>query len=530
VAASDDVEIGISAGCSPEVAVPGERLHLFVRVSVKATPMFDVIGEDGVPIIFQEIMKESGSDPLDFESIIEVDERFVPGEFTIAISIGAIFAKAVLYFEVIEQVVVERMDLFNQALNRRSQSAMAWAENRKSEVVDLLAETATLYERAGAPQAQASVLSDLGSLFASRGEARRAIDAFELAVRLFRSVGDSKAVAMCYEDLAKVYAEIGERRSDLYPVTVGIGVYPDSMVLPVGVKAGFFESVGLDVKVRYLGWQRQIFDMLVSRDVAVILANKSVTESRNRSGRYFHYYTDLNIYFGFAIMVHRWGSFKSYRDMRESGNGARDNDEIVRAVLQQLKGAKVIASRETDHASALVRCAELAGLRADVDYEIIGNLDPYDGLALFLSQTGRGNMKMAYVGGISQRLMALRAGKMELIAQDQVNLGLSERNGLVTLATNPPVNSEIVARLEHGWFRTVEAIDHERENRNYSEQKLLSELVASFNAHVPLKDSRGHLTLDDVALFWDKWEKIPASEEEASKVASVVELTTRRRR
>jgi len=287
-------------------------------------------------------------------------------------------------------------------------------------------------------------------------------------------------------------------------VVVGIGPFHDAMIMYVGIEAGFFNKVGLSVKPITLEWQNVFSDLLAHR-ADIVIGNKEMCEMKNKmqGGPYFQYHQDIHFYDGFAIMIRPKPGLKTFLELRNK-NRESDEKKLQIRTLQQLKGLKIIASKETDHSENLIDCARLAGLIVNKDFNLIGNYTEYEGLEKFLN--GEAD---AYVGGISQRLIARRHGMKELIAQDETNLNLTQQNGFITaIASSFP--KEVMDRLVFAWFETIQEIG--KDPKKYS-----ARITHFLKTSITIPSSKLDFIDDDFTLIWDNWEKFPENVKEARK-------------
>jgi hypothetical protein len=296
------------------------------------------------------------------------------------------------------------------------------------------------------------------------------------------------------------------RPRDLPIVSVGYDVFPDAMPLLVGIRLGVFkeEPFNISVSPKQYDWN-SIFTHLERREVDVIFWNKDECKrlTDDEHARAFHYCGDLTDYYGFAIMIHKASLLQPFTPF------AGDREGRLRRAIRQLNGKKVFASGHTDHSNNLVDClrwAEEAGESHSV--EIISEGSPWEGLRLFL----KGKVE-AYVGGISQRLIAENYGAVPLVTQEDLagvkfstgkEIPLFEQNGFVVLKEQRTHLESSTQRLILGWKHVVKQLDEK--NPRFVEA-FLKELNNSTRREMRKLGLSSAKTFDaeDFKRFWNRW-------------------------
>lgn len=291
---------------------------------------------------------------------------------------------------------------------------------------------------------------------------------------------------------------------------IGISVYLDTMLIPLGREMGVFENNGLNLKVKYIPWNR-IFDALKHGEVSAILGNKNICRYYNQTQTPLKYHENFVFYDGFSIIIRPELIADTYLEKKEKQvSFDTSKEDIIKQTLCQLKDKNIIAAYKTDHYASIKYCLNKIDLIENKDYNIIGQYDPHSGLEAFLN--GEGD---AYVGGIPQRIVAEKRGMKELISQDQVNLGLGQINGLITRCDTLNISYKDIDKISLSWFETVRLIhDDFTLNSNFHMNRMLE----CFNRVASLHNLNYEFGDLDFLSHWEKWEKFPIATSESREL------------
>ncbi len=278
-------------------------------------------------------------------------------------------------------------------------------------------------------------------------------------------------------------------------INIGLNRFPDSIPLLYAAQRGFLAS--FDVHFHFLNWA-VAYDYLLNGTVDTLFGVRRISASLIADFRSnLHDGRNLTLYQGYALILSPGSSLLSYV---ENSNAAerlnpRTQGSIVKQTLRQLEGREVrVMSWDTkDSTERLLAYADVAA-----KVTVSRNLE--EDFTSFVS--GNSNVG-AFVGGITQRLIARRNNCKELISEQHIGLGLIERTGLVY----QEIPDSIVRSIEEAWFKAVSEINTDRAAKS-SYLSLLNKYCR------PEGLLNFEFTLDDLSVFWNKWEKFAGSESE----------------
>ena len=192
--------------------------------------------------------------------------------------------------------------------------------------------------------------------------------------------------------------------------------------------------------------------------------------------------------------------FLAYHD-QPGANGTEDQKNLARnSTLGQLRNKQILASRGTDHARTVEEIAQrFSNLSEGTDYHIVGAFNPDKGLKRFLGSVSKYD---AYIGGLSHRLIARHHGKIELIAEDQIDMGTTQWNGLVCLLGREIELGGVLEALKTGWFATVKEVN--KEPARYW-REMAKKLTACFRQ----KNLKHTFTVEEMKICWMRYEDFP---------------------
>lgn len=320
-------------------------------------------------------------------------------------------------------------------------------------------------------------------------------------------------------------------------IMVGTGLYLDSMILEMAEDFGNFLEVGLKIKPEYLAWEKilseDIFNDLFSGRLSMIIANKEVCDQKNeenkrhdRDENTYQYHDDLFFYNAFAIMVHPdflSNNKQTFLERKKKATPTERNSYIIEGIIQQLEGCKIIAAGNTDHAQSVRACFQkYTNFTEGKDYFLEEGFDPNEGLNKFLEHKAD-----AYVGGIPQRIIALQHNAEELIAQDHVDLGVMQVNGLIT-KRDSIIDEKTIANFWYAWSKTIKSIDNSLEKGNF---EYLASLIKKYNDNVEKYNNNPNRRFSEVKkldenfalellkkYYWQQWELFPKTRQHARQL------------
>jgi len=202
-------------------------------------------------------------------------------------------------------------------------------------------------------------------------------------------------------------------------------------------------------------------------------------------------------------MIHNDSALQQFRPFAFEPSELR-----LKRTIRQLNGRKVIASYP-DHHSALEECVAWAAEgNASITPRYVGDLSPWDGLRVFLQGGAE-----AYVGGVSQRLIAERFGAVALLTQEDLfgmkfetgkEIDLLEHNGLIVREERATELSSAVRAITDKLATIVQQID---EKHTMYVQGMIKELNRSSTRqrrNLP-GQTRKKFGIGDFKRFWGQW-------------------------
>jgi ABC-type nitrate/sulfonate/bicarbonate transport system substrate-binding protein len=278
-------------------------------------------------------------------------------------------------------------------------------------------------------------------------------------------------------------------------VRFGISPFQDTLVPIVGSSKGWYRQEGLDVKFSILDWTA-VMEALSAGRVDVAISNiSSVVATHNRNPEIVYWYGLNPFDNGFALMIRPNGRIKTLAQIEKQ---VENHDDAVRMTAAQLKGSTVITTSATDMEQGVAAAARKGGLNFRKDIKII-DLNPDEGLAAFLR--GEGD---AYIGGIPQRTRAAKEGMLEMLTG--VDIGPPPINGFVTTKAYAAAHPDVMLKLLHVWFETVNDIDA---NMDSDSSIIIDELNSNTGAQ---------FTVADFKKFWNNYEHYPSSPREIQQL------------
>jgi NitT/TauT family transport system substrate-binding protein len=281
----------------------------------------------------------------------------------------------------------------------------------------------------------------------------------------------------------------------LTKVTFGISPFQDTLLPIVGREKGWYRQEGLDVDFKILEWTA-VMEALSGGHLDVAINNiSSVVGTHDRNPEIVYWYGLNPFDNGFALMIRPKGKLKTLAEIMKS---IPDRETAVRATAAQLKGRTVVTTSRTDMEQGVAAAARRGGLDFRKDVKVI-DLNPDEGLAAFLR--GEGD---AYIGGIPQRTRAAKEGMLEMLTG--ADIGPPPINGFVTTKRYAQAHPEVLLKLLHVWFQTVNSI-----NANMADGAGI--IIKELNSQ-----SSAQFTLDDFRKFWNNYEHYPASPAEVEEL------------
>jgi NitT/TauT family transport system substrate-binding protein len=275
-------------------------------------------------------------------------------------------------------------------------------------------------------------------------------------------------------------------------VIFGVSPFQDTLVPLVGREKGWYREEGLEVDFKILEWTA-VMEALSGGHLDVAINNISSVVGTHANNPEIVYWYGLNPFDnGFALLIRPNGKLRTLAEMMKS---IADRNAAVKATAAQLKGKTVVTTGRTDMEQGVAAAARRGGLDFSKDLKII-DLNPDEGLAAFLR--GEGD---AYIGGIPQRTRAAKEGMLEMLTG--ADIGPPPINGLVTTKHYAASHPDVLLKLLHVWFRSVQYIDKNMEDG-------AGIIIKTLNAQ-----SSAQFTLEDFRRFWNNYEHYPASPAEA---------------
>lgn len=259
-------------------------------------------------------------------------------------------------------------------------------------------------------------------------------------------------------------------------IRIGISLFPDLLLLSYAHTKGYFsEDTNYFYTIRIVDWNN-IFDDLVDGKLDFIVANREVCADQNSMDDTFHFINPFVQYKGFSLVFSEVSAKRfNIRSFNFLKKAIGDEKEALKTAIRQLKQEpqiKIFASKYTDHYKSLIELLRIVGL-TDSDVTILWDQEPHDGYELFAN-----NKVDAIVGGLPQRLLALKNGGKELITQnDSKLLPFTQVNGLICLTLRSEELKGPSTKIMHVWSNKI-ASDF-KEGKDKLEN--LSELIKLYN-------------------------------------------------
>ncbi|HEY4287931.1 MAG TPA: transporter substrate-binding domain-containing protein [Puia sp.] len=313
---------------------------------------------------------------------------------------------------------------------------------------------------------------------------------------------------------ARILDELQSLRNEAKEITIGISLFPDLLLMQYAYRKKYFdEHRNYSFNITLVNWN-EIFDRLMKGHLDFIIANRAVANEKNLGGKYCHFITPYIEYRGYSILIHKDSELKTYAYLKD--NVSDDKDIILKMTLDQLRPKKttgfkkyrLFASKNTDHYTTLIKTLGLVGL-TEKDFDIVSQeKQPNEGYQLFEEKKVD-----IYVGGLPQRLLALKSGAKELLTQNEAGIPFTQVNGLICRTASKEKLADVAEVIDFEWFNQV--VRDLNENRD----AVLGQVAEIYNEEVRLRDPLAH-TLD-VALFkqyWDDCYLIPQTPEEFKRL------------
>ena len=232
-----------------------------------------------------------------------------------------------------------------------------------------------------------------------------------------------------YGDLEILKTKLFEENSNgLYRLRVGLGVYPDFVLIELLKNKGVFKSKGIDLEIKYYKWNR-LFNHLDNNDVDIVITNNNMLyEKESENNNAYRELTSLNKYNGFAIVAKDL-DLKSYETINK-GN-PEFNTNSLRETLIQIKGKRIFASKDTDHYIQLTQTISKSGLIPQDFKTLYRNMEPYIGVKYFLE----GKCDVFVGGAIHTEILKSKNGNVILSAKGE-DFGATQYNLFVCRKKN----------------------------------------------------------------------------------------------
>lgn len=306
----------------------------------------------------------------------------------------------------------------------------------------------------------------------------------------------------------RISEEIIALKANKTEIRIGISLFPDLLLLQYAYELGYFSG---DKKhsynIKIVDWNNN-FDLLMDEELDFIIANRDVYTIKNGTRPLFKLIYPLIEYKGFSIVFQKDYQINTFNTVKAAlGN----ENEAIKQTLLQLKKKndkiKIFASKNTDHYNTLVDMLDLVGLKP-TDVSIISDKEPYDGYALFANKEVD-----AIVGGLPQRLAALKSGGKELISQSDSDLPFTQVNALICRDFREEELKKPADIIIYEWGKIVSEIKKHPE--------LLTELVKLYNS--TSKEVEQFYNPIDEEMFRVYWEKtffIPSNQTEIKNLST----------
>jgi len=287
---------------------------------------------------------------------------------------------------------------------------------------------------------------------------------------------------------------------------IGISRFPDSLIVLHSARSGYFSP--FDIKVIFLHWQGA-YQRLSESTIDVLFGLTTITgllKSEKRT--LFEGHHILSLYQSFSIILAKDTTLLGYEETARD----RPTDERIRQTVQQIAGLKIcVMSRDTEASTRAI--LTFAGVPEGKQNVVLSRNFERDFTA-FLNGDGDAE---AFVGGVTQRLIAKKFGCKELISEQSAPLGLIETTQFVSHRSK----SSTMEILENGWFLSINKINKDEHSRQL--------FISLMNQYCVPKGILIQFDLDDFKLFWNKWEIFadsPAHGEELARQAETVVLSS----
>jgi ABC-type nitrate/sulfonate/bicarbonate transport system substrate-binding protein len=286
--------------------------------------------------------------------------------------------------------------------------------------------------------------------------------------------------------------EPGSSDGGLTTITLGISPFQDTYLPIIGQEKGWFEEVGLDVKLKSLAWN-SVMPALISGDVdAAVFNTTGVVSIANADPEVVYAYGWNPFTEGSALMIRPDSGLETI-DALEADLG--DRDEARTAAIEQLTGKTIVTTLGTDMGKQIIDALTSVGM-SESDVNIV-DMDTDAGLAAFLSGTGD-----AYLGGVPQRGTALEHG-ME-IGLSGPDLAAPPINGVVTSRSFVEDDRDALLAFLNVMHRIVRYCDAETEACGAT-------ITERLNA-----ETAAGLTVDGFVDFWQNIELYAGNAQQAA--------------
>jgi len=307
----------------------------------------------------------------------------------------------------------------------------------------------------------------------------------------------------------RIGEEIAALRENKQEIKIGISLFPDLLLLQLAYNLGSFSrDRNHSYNIKIVDWNN-IFNLLIDEELDFIIANRDVCEEANGPTESFKFIYPLIEYKGFSIIFQKDFPITPYKEV----HGIVGNrQEAIKDTLMQLVSTedrpekiKIFASKNTDHYNTLLDTLDLVGLK-DSDVNIISDLEPHDGYTLFANKEVD-----AIVGGLPQKLLALRNGGKELISQNDCDLPFTQVNGLICRTSRVKELEKSADKIMYQWTNIVKDV--------IKKPEYLYNLAKIYNETVRIQPSPYNPLDEELFLaFWDKTFFIPATKQDAEKL------------
>ena len=243
-----------------------------------------------------------------------------------------------------------------------------------------------------------------------------------------------------YSDLKLVKTRLLEEENNLVKIKLGLSVYPDFVLVDLFKKWGLFKSKGIDITIEYYPWNK-LFSKLDNFDADIIITNYKVYKNMNESitNQPYKSLMRLNRYEGFAVVSNDLSDF-TYESIKNEDIGY--NEDALQKTLNQIKGKRIFASKDTDHQIQLIQTIIKSGLNHK-DFKILHhNREPYDGFKNFL----KGNYDV-FVGA-AIHTQALKKEFKVILSEKTEDFGAVQYNLFVSNETNDKLTKECQNKFE----------------------------------------------------------------------------------